>query len=326
VIQEVQGGADGVARETICYEYDAAGRHLKRLTYNRDGALTAEQQCTYDAHGQQIEQVKRVWLHTGEWNISRTVYEYDAHGRTSAITRRTDTGLLLTRDVYEYDAHGNKVKAIEYTDEDEAYPNFTVYAYRLLNEASAPDITWMQRNFPPGVPVPEALAQLCAYSKQVKGALSCDFMLTDSGRESILFGFDDVAEAADQFVIFGADGVRSLYGYWRYAGQSLDESPIVYLDKGGYHCTVLANSFREFVTLLALGEHQLGMLDSWGTGAEACKGLTEFRAWLKQTFDIDPPSPEAARAIVARAQAAHPDLDAWVTAWGEQHYGNPTHP
>jgi hypothetical protein len=60
------------------------------------------------------------------------------------------------------------------------------------------DIAWMQRNFPPGVPVPEALAQLCAYSKQIKGALSCDFVLTDSGRESILFGFDNVAEAADQ--------------------------------------------------------------------------------------------------------------------------------
>ena len=180
----------------------------------------------------------------------------------------------------------------------------------------------MQRNFPPDVPVPEALAQLCTYSKQIKGALSCDFVLTDSGRESILFGFDDVVEAADQFVIFGTDGARSLYGYWRYAGQALAEAPIVYLDRGGYHCTVLANTLLEFFTLLAFGEPQLGMLDSWGAWDVECEGLAEFRAWLKQTFGIEPPSPEAARAIVARARAAHPDLDAWVTAWAEQHYGD----
>ncbi len=133
VLQETQGGADGVARETLHYEYDAEGRPVKRLTYNRDGALTQEQQSTYAAHAQPIEQTTRVLRRPGEWNISRAVYDYDARGRTSAITRRTATGLLLTRDVYEYDAHGNKVKAVEYTDEEQAYPNFTVYEYRLLN-------------------------------------------------------------------------------------------------------------------------------------------------------------------------------------------------
>lgn len=321
VIQEVEGDEDGTVRETILYEYDAAGRLLKRSTYNRDGALTREQEFAYNAHGQQIEQTKSVRLYTGEWDTRRAVYEYEAHGRRIAATWRTDTGLLLTRDVYEYDAHGNKVKAMVYTHEDEAYPSFTVYEYRLLNQTDAPDIEWMQRNFPPGVAVPEALAQLCTYSKR-KSVLSCDFVLTDSGRESILFGFDDVVEAADQFVIFGTDGARSLYGYWCYAGQTLAEAPIVYLDRGGDHCTVLANTLQEFFTLLALGEPQLGMLDSWGAWDEESEGLAEFRAWLKQTFDIEPPSPEAARAIVARARAAHPDLDAWVTAWAEQHYGD----
>lgn len=326
VIEEAQGSEDGVAREIIRYEYDVAGRQVKRLTYNRDGALTQEQQYTYDTKGQPIEQVKRVRLHTGEWDTRQAVYEHDAHGRTIAVTWRTDTGLLLTRDVYEYDAHGNKVKAVEYIDEDDAFPNFTVYEYRLLNEAATPDIAWMQRNFPPDVAVPEALAQLCAYSVQAEGELSCDFVLTDSGRKYVLAGFDNVAEAADQFVIFGHDGAHSLYGYWRYAGQALDESPIVYLDGEGCDCTVLANTLPEFFTLLALGESLLGALEGWGAWDEECDGLEEFRAWLKQTFAIDPPSFEEARAIIARAKAAHPDLDAWVTAWAEQHYENPTHP
>ena len=191
----------------------------------------------------------------------------------------------------------------------------------MHNQTATPDIAWMQRNFPPDVAVPEALAQLCGYSKQAKGELSCDFVLTDSGRKYVLAGFDNVAEAADQFVIFGRDGAYSLYGYWRYAGQALDESPIVYLDGEGCGCTVLANTLLEFFTLLALGESLLGALDGWGAWDEECEGLEEFRAWLKQTFAIDPPSLEEARAIIARAQAAHPDLDAWVTEWAEQHYG-----
>jgi hypothetical protein len=186
------------------------------------------------------------------------------------------------------------------------------------------DIEQMKHNFPQGIAVPDELERLCVYSEQFGEDLSCDFMLIDSGKESVLAGFDNVTEVVNQFLIFGRDGAHSLYGYWLYAGQGIEEAPIVYLNSEGCDCTVLANTLREFFILLALGKSSIGATfwwDEWDEETdEECEGIFEFRSWLKSEFGIDQPSEDEARAIVERAKKAHPDLDAWVTGWAEQHY------
>jgi hypothetical protein len=185
------------------------------------------------------------------------------------------------------------------------------------------DIERMKRSFPPGVAIPDELERLCAYSEESGGYLSCDFTLIDSGKEALSAWFDNDAEAFSQFLVFGFDSAHSLYGYWLYADQGIEEAPIVYLDSEGCNCTVLANTLREFFALLALGKNLLGATFGWGEWTEEdeeCSGILEFRSWLKNEFGIDQPSEGEARAIVERAKKAHPDLDAWVTGWAEQHY------
>jgi hypothetical protein len=181
------------------------------------------------------------------------------------------------------------------------------------------DIEQMRRNFPPGVTVPDELERLCKYSEESGGDLSCDFQLVEWGRKPALAGSADLGEPANQFVIFGADSTHSLYGYWLYEGQGVEEAPIVYVNSEGCDCTVLANTLREFFVLLALGESLLGAIDGWGAWDEECEGIFEFRSWLKGEFDINPPSEEEARAIVERGRAAHPDLDAWALVWAERY-------
>ncbi len=103
-----------------------------------------------------------------------------------------------------------------------------------------------------------------------------------------------------------------MYGYWRYNGRSLDAAPLVYLNDEGQDNTVLANTLEEFLIVIAVGQHYLGLVDKWDEGERPDEDTLRYRDWLRADVGIETPTLDQARSIVARARASHPDLDAWL--------------
>jgi len=171
----------------------------------------------------------------------------------------------------------------------------------------------LRANFPDGIPLPDLLMRLCQYTEGADSdGLDGDLMLTGSGRQSVTSGFRDYPDLVDLFAIFATDGSGSLYGYWRYERQSLDEAPLVYLNDEGMDNTVLATTLEEFLALIAVGQRRLGLVDKWDEGEQPDEDTLRYRGWLRAELGIEPPTLDQARSIVARARASHPDLDAWL--------------
>ncbi len=171
----------------------------------------------------------------------------------------------------------------------------------------------LHANFPDDIPLPSLLIQLCAYTEATGNeSLGGDFGLIDNGRQLLGSGFRDYPDHLDRFVIFASDGADSLYGYWRYDGQPLDGAPLVYLNDEGIDNMVLANTLTEFLTLIAVGQSQLGLVDKWDENEGPDLYTLWYRAWLREELGVDTPTLTEARAIVEQARDAHPDLDLWV--------------
>jgi hypothetical protein len=168
----------------------------------------------------------------------------------------------------------------------------------------------LHKIFSPWGKAPQLLVNLLKYSRKSGGFVSCDFEITDSGGDDALAYMGGNEEAAKQFLIFGVDGMHSLYGYWLYEGRTLETAPIVYLNGEGVGSTALANNLEDFVSLLALGKEAVGMLEAWDSSSEPCRNNDKFRAWLEAEAGIKPP--KNPNQLVEKARKAHPDLQAWV--------------
>ncbi len=166
--------------------------------------------------------------------------------------------------------------------------------------------------FPDDASVPNLLVQLCAYTEANDDALAADLELTATGQQVLRIGFRRAPNLRDQFVIFATDRSRSLYGYWQYDGQPLDAAPLVYLNDEGLDNTVLADTLEEFLTLVAVGQPSLGLVGEWDEREEPDEYTLRYRTWLRAELGIEAPTLGQARAIVERARAGHPDLDAWL--------------
>src|SRR5262245_26440492 len=112
----------------------------------------------------------------------------------------------------------------------------------------------LRKNFPADVALPAALVRLLEYQNSVHHFYSGSFELDHQGAMSVLYWFDKDVQTASQFAIFGHGGDGSLYGYWLYNGRTIENAPIVFLGSEGVGNTLLANTFEEFLALLALGE------------------------------------------------------------------------
>ncbi|HMZ80524.1 MAG TPA: hypothetical protein PLL06_12555 [Acidobacteriota bacterium] len=183
------------------------------------------------------------------------------------------------------------------------------------------DFSTFQKNFPPGSQLPALLIKLFEYQNQVPGWYSGRFQLC-AERFGDADAFDGDAEAAVQFAHFGRISDGSTYAFWLYPGQTLETAPIVFVGSEGTEWTVLAETMEDFLSLLALGETELGYsaANDYFTGpAYNLEELEHFRNWLKTAFGIVP----AAHPIelVHRAKSRHPDLQAWLTHWQEHHFG-----
>ena len=184
----------------------------------------------------------------------------------------------------------------------------------------------LRRNFPPDVDVPLPLQRLLAYQNRVHDFYSGSFELYDQGAMAVLYWFDQDKLAANQFAIFGHQKDGSLYGYWLYNDRLSEHAPIVFLGSEGEGNVVLANTFEEFLALLALGEDELGFAvtkPEYDTGRTIDQQLFEFGEWLVKEFRIEAPSDS--NLIVQAAKSAHPDLDQWIAQWADKRYGSNEH-
>ncbi len=167
----------------------------------------------------------------------------------------------------------------------------------------------LQMMFPLGMHVPNGLGRLCDYSEQPGTRIGCDFKLRANRRTAELV-FRDVEGGDKQVALFGIDGRQSLYGYWMYDGRLPEQAPIVYIHHEGEGTAVIANSLEEFLSLLALGYEETGLVRAWQGQRVPCSGIGPFRAWLKDEWGISPSTD--GRVLVAQAQRMHPDFDAWI--------------
>jgi hypothetical protein len=176
----------------------------------------------------------------------------------------------------------------------------------------------LRSDFPSGEEPPDRLRQLLAYEQSNREFYSGYFEMALFGRLAARQYFGHNALAA-RFAVFGHDSDGSLYALWRHDYQAWDEAPVVYLDGEGSFFVILANSLDDFLGLLSLGITELGYTihtdSDWPNKATPTDATYRFRAWLRESLDIH--VPDDPRNIVEAALSKHPDLGAWITAYGQ---------
>ena len=168
----------------------------------------------------------------------------------------------------------------------------------------------IEAEFPDGVTMPSELRALCDYLDRTGYPLSGGNRLRPEG-ENLKGWFGDRSEAWKQLAGFGARPDGSILALWMHAGQDASSAPVVHLGSEGNSLVVLADSFREFLQLLAIGYGELGFddLNAPPKEPETAEGL---RTWLASEYGIYP-APSGAE-LVQKAQARHPDFGQWVVA------------
>ena len=164
-----------------------------------------------------------------------------------------------------------------------------------------------------GEKLPSELEQLAAFAAQAaeeQRAVAGDFEIVDDGTAALVTWFAGRAKPAESFFAFGRDGTGALFAIWRRRA-TLEASPVVFLGTEG-ETIVLAETFRDFLGLLAYGVDDLGFVD-WEEeppAPSADEGSVAFRAWLKARLGVEPAADPAKQVLAAREQ--HADLEAWV--------------
>ena len=140
----------------------------------------------------------------------------------------------------------------------------------------------IRKGFPPSIRFPEELGLLCDWTEQNGYPVSGSFELRADDGEAIYWWFRSHA-ADDRLAQFGAGADGSLYCVWK---QADGREPIVHLGSEGDALMVLAGSIQEFITLLAVGDGEIGFEDlpappvsQYGVNS-ALVNLYQFACWL----------------------------------------------
>lgn len=162
--------------------------------------------------------------------------------------------------------------------------------------------------FPPNVAMPDELRQLCDFFDRTDYPLSGCMRLRPEG-EGLKAWFGDGSDAWRQLAGFGSGPDGSILALWLYADSDAKRAPIVHLGSEGDHLMVIADSFREFLGLLAIGYDELGF-DDLKRPPENPQTAKRLREWLSTALGIK--SPETGIEIVKKAQSRHPNFEQWV--------------
>jgi len=168
----------------------------------------------------------------------------------------------------------------------------------------------IEAEFPPGVKMPDELRSLCDFLDRTDYPISGWMELRPEG-EGLKGWFGAGSEAWQQLAGFGAGPDGSTLASWLYAGSDVSAAPVVHLCSEGVQLIVLADNFRDFLTLFGIGYNELGFNDL-SRPPEEPESAERLRAWLAAEFGIR--CPETGIELVQRAQAQHPDFAAWVHA------------
>ncbi len=162
----------------------------------------------------------------------------------------------------------------------------------------------LKKGFPKAIPVPPALAQLCAWHEEHGQPISGNFELfaDEDGAIESWFGTPSVKK---QFGVFGVGGDGSLLAVWR---QDDGRMPVVRLDSESVDNHVLAGDFVQFLRLLAIGYGELRSAYFDVLPKDAPN--EEFQDWVCETFKVTLPATGA--EITKPAQAQHDDFDGWA--------------
>ena len=166
----------------------------------------------------------------------------------------------------------------------------------------------IQAEFPQGVLMPNALRQLCDYLDSTDYPISGYMKLRPEG-EGLKFWFGPNSTAWRTLAGFGAGPDGSTLALWLYASADASKAPVVHLGSEGDRLVVLANDIEEFLLLFGIGYNELGF-DDLSLPPEEPESAEGLRGWLESQFGLRPPM--TGSEIVKRAQAHHPNFEAWV--------------
>ena len=168
----------------------------------------------------------------------------------------------------------------------------------------------IEAEFPPGVKMPDELRKLCDFLDRTDYPISGCMRLRPEGA-ALKAWFGDGSEAWRQLAGFGAGPDGSTLALWLYGGPDVLQAPVVHLGSEGDHLTVIADNFREFLSLFAIGYDELGF-DDLEQPPEEPESAERLRQWLASEFGIT--APKTGAEIARKAKARHPNFAEWVRA------------
>jgi hypothetical protein len=171
----------------------------------------------------------------------------------------------------------------------------------------------IQAGFPVGVAVPEDLRPLCQFADE-GGEIGGCFEFERDGQEAAVAWFDGDEEAAAQFAVFGLGPDGSVYALWLHSGPDANRAPVVLLNSKSDGNGVIANDFRDFIRLLAIGYEEPGQYPT--LEPKDSEGAALLRAWLTREFGLSPPATD--EELVSAARKKHPDLAAQIRQWRDR--------
>jgi hypothetical protein len=163
----------------------------------------------------------------------------------------------------------------------------------------------LRQLFPQGKRPPAALERLLLYQLRHGEGFSEDFAVDPAASVAAWFGHDPTA--AQRLAPFATKSDGSVFAFWLAGAAPVERAPVVLLDAEGRNNTVLANTFEDFLSLLALGSSLPAAAPS---DPEAAPDVDSFRLWLRNQLSVT--AARSPLAIMERARAANPGLTAWL--------------
>lgn len=144
------------------------------------------------------------------------------------------------------------------------------------------------------------------------------FELREYGADAGLHTWSEHPEFLSRFIPFAqANGSGSDYALWRCDDRTdLATLPVVFVGDEG-HLYVIARKLMELFQLLLIDSEPLADFGFLAAGdvEEHSDGHHEFRAWLKQNFNLEPP--EDLQALWTRRKKSDDRFRVWVSQFVE---------
>lgn len=171
---------------------------------------------------------------------------------------------------------------------------------------------------PPGTVLPPELSVVCDELDRVGYPVSGCMKIRPDDFGGLVSWFGDDVDMATKFAAFGAGPDGSFLAFWLLNGPDARTAPIAYLGSEGSPCMVIAQNFREFLKLFAIGYDDLGF-DNLSQPPNEPESAEWLRRMVTGTFGLQVPT--SGVEIVNAAQAATPSLEAAIKEWSNRRYG-----